>query len=124
MAILCSSHHFFCVCGADRLYRVELFVETNGGVYARGIPYLSFSGDAKPNSVAHNVHVHDSGAIHEKLQLQTADSSVLSKSFYVRYSEETFDVNDTVVFQVEKVVLLLWTLEEEPCVLLRLVHEW
>ena len=39
----------------------------------------------------------------EPMVVQHASSSVLSRSFYVRYSEEDFDVNDTVVFQLEKV---------------------
>ena len=44
-----------------------------------------------------------SHAVLEPMVVQHASSSVLSRSFYVRYSEEDFDVNDTVVFQLEKV---------------------
>ena len=94
---------FAVLCSVRRIYRVELVVETNGGVYPRGIPYLTMSAPARTGSLSRGVAVRDSDAVLEPMVVQHASSSVLSRSFYVRYSEEDFDVNDTVVFQLEKV---------------------
>lgn len=92
-----------CVCRVHSIYRVELAVETNGGVYPRGIPYIALSNAARPHSRSRGVTVRDSDSVREPMAVQHKSSAVLSRSFFVRYSEESFDVNDTAVFQLEKV---------------------